>query len=417
VKRPAVIAALATAAVAVVVVVSSSDSSYRVTAVFDSVNGLVPGAEVDVAGLKVGSVDSISVGDDGLPHVTLEIDGDYQLHEGATADLRAGSASGQVNRFVELTSGAGPKLGDGATLGLAHTDQPVEVDRILSTLDPRTRERIGTALDGLARATAGRGPDMAATLRRSAAALGSTADLVGQIDADGEALRSLVADGRAVVSELAAGRGSLVGTAETMAALLRTTAGRQAELARSAELLPGALDSADGALTRLDQATPTLRELVSVARPGIAALAPFAEALRPTIEAARPALDRASRLAGAAGGQLARISPLLETAEPTLAVLRPALESAGPILDEARVRTPDFFSFFSNWADFTGVYDANGHAARVGLVLPPAPLNQIGPNDDGAGNLTAPFVRTPGVLEGDPWVNYRDSFLSGGDGS
>jgi hypothetical protein len=100
-------------------------------------------------------------------------------------------------------------------------------------------------------------------------------------------------------------------------------------------------------------------------------------------------------------------------AQPTLRTLDPVLRSAAPILDEARVRTPDFFSFFANWADFTSVYDANGHAARVGLVLPPAPDNVIDGSDNGAGSLAAPFVRTPGVLEGEPWDSYRDSFLSG----
>ena len=91
--------------------------------------------------------------------------------------------------------------------------------------------------------------------------------------------------------------------------------------------------------------------------------------------------------------------------------MAPVLRSAAPILDEARVRAPDFFSFFANWADFTSVYDANGHAARVGLVLPPAPTNAIDGSDPGAGSLEPPYVRTPGVLEGEPWTDYEDSFL------
>jgi hypothetical protein len=87
--------------------------------------------------------------------------------------------------------------------------------------------------------------------------------------------------------------------------------------------------------------------------------------------------------------------------------MAPVLLRATPMLEEARARLPDFFSFFSNWADFTANYDANGHAARVGLVFTPPPLNTIGPSDDRAGQLRAPFLRTPGALEGEPWEAPR----------
>src|SRR4029077_10671470 len=127
--------------------------------------------------------------------------------------------------------------------------------------------------------------------------------------------------------------------------------------------------------------------------------------------AARPTLGEAAHLVGEAPAELTRAQPLADAAIPALRRLAPVLRSARPILNQARVRTPDFFSFFSNWADFTSVYDANGHAARVGLVLPPAPDNVIDGSNPGAGQLEAPFVRTPGVLEGDPWKRFRKSFL------
>ena len=85
------------------------------------------------------------------------------------------------------------------------------------------------------------------------------------------------------------------------------------------------------------------------------------------------------------------------------------------MLDQGRVRLPDFFSFFSNWADFTSVYDANGHGARVGIVLPPAPTKVLEPDGDGAGQLKAPYLRVPGALGGEPWRDYADSFVAGGE--
>ena len=43
--------------------------------------------------------------------VTMAIDDDFRLHEGATADIRLASNVGAVNRTVELTQGDGPRRG------------------------------------------------------------------------------------------------------------------------------------------------------------------------------------------------------------------------------------------------------------------------------------------------------------------
>jgi phospholipid/cholesterol/gamma-HCH transport system substrate-binding protein len=410
----AICVALALAALAAAWLIGSGSGSYRVTAVFDQVNGLVEGADVAVAGTPVGSVERIALGDDGLPAVTLEIDDDYRLERGATAEIRAGSAAGQVNRFVAIEAGSGPELADGSTLGLARTDQPVEADAVLSTLDERTRRQVQTAIAGLADATAGEGADLRASLAHSAEALGGTADLVAQVDSDGEALRTAIERGGELVAALAGSRDRLVSTARRVQSALAVAASRGRELTQIAERLPGGLAAPRQALERLEPGIPTLRRLVAVAGPGVEELVGFSRALRPALDAAAPALDQASGLAAEAPAELEQLGPLVAAAQPTLRTLDPVLRSAAPILDEARVRTPDFFSFFSNWADFTSVYDANGHAARVGLVLPPAPDNTIDGSEDGAGQLEAPFVRTPGVLEGEPWLDYEDSFLSGG---
>jgi phospholipid/cholesterol/gamma-HCH transport system substrate-binding protein len=412
--RIAAIVATGVLLIAGIWLATSSSGSYRVTAVFDSVNGLVAGADVEVAGTRVGKVTAIELADDGLPHVTLEIDDDYRIEQGAIASIRAASAAGQVNRFVALEPGSGAPLDDGATLGLARTDQPVEVDKVLSTLDASTRRDVERALAGLADATDGEGADLRDSLAHSAEALGATADLVHQVDSDGNALRTAIDRGGEVVAALAANRDSLTATAERLRSALAVSAARAPELERSAADLAAGLAAPRQALERFDASIPTLRGLVADAGPAVEKLVGFSDALRPALAQAAPALEQASGLVDEAPAEIERLAPLVEAAQPTLKVLDPVLRQIGPMLDEGRVRTPDFFSFFANWADFTSVYDANGHAARVGLVLPPAPDNVIGPSDDRAGQLAAPFVRTPGVLDGDPWENFRDSFLSGG---
>jgi phospholipid/cholesterol/gamma-HCH transport system substrate-binding protein len=416
-KRPAravAIGALAAALLAVVLLLSGAfSSSYRINAVFDQVNGLVEGADVKAAGVDVGSVERIWLGSDGLPHVAMDVDDGYRIRQGGTAEVRATSASGEVNRYVALTSGGGQELPDDTTLGTGSTDQPVEIGDVLSTFDPKTRVALRGALDGLERGTAGRGQDLAKTLTYSGTALADTADLVRQVNSDGNQVRTLVDDAHEILATLAEDPEALGGTADRLGSVLATSGARERELAQAASLLGPGIRSPRLALDRVDSSVGTLRRLVRVARPGIAKLVPFSRRLRPALRDAVPTLAEARSLIEDAPGDLQRLDPLLSTAEPALRTLAPVVRSLGPILDQARVRTPDFFSFFSNWADFTSGYDINGHAAKVGLVLPPAPLNTIGPSDSGAGNLEVPFMRTPGVLEGNPWNDYSSSFLGG----
>ncbi len=407
--------ALALGLIAIVAVLLGSQSGqYHVSAIFDQVNGLVSGADVEVAGTKVGSVDAITLGADGLPHVRLAIDNDYRLRRGATANIRNSSVAGEVDRFVSLQAGSGPVLADGSTLGLAQTDQPVEIDQVLATLDPRTAANVRAVLLGLDVSTRGRGGDIAATLVHSAAALGNTAGLLREVTSDGQALRTLVHQGSLVVQALARDPSRLGATVDTLAGLLHTTAARQAELASTAQLLAPGLQAPRLALARLDASITTLDAFVRAARPGVRELIPFSLALRPSLEAAPPALSELNALISRSPPDLRALAALLHALAPALRVLAPVLSSANPIVDQLRVRLPDLFSFFSNWADFTSNYDANGHGARVGLVFAPAPLNPLGPHDNRAGSLRPPFVRDPGVLEGQPWTDYRKSFIGGG---
>src|SRR3954466_8058171 len=130
-ERPARVVALgALAAILVVVALligGAFSGSYRVNAVFDQVNGFVGGADVKAAGVDVGSVQRIWLGDDGLPHVAMDVDDGYPMRQGGTAEVRATAASGEVNRYVELTSGGGRPLPEDATLGTGSTDQPAEI--------------------------------------------------------------------------------------------------------------------------------------------------------------------------------------------------------------------------------------------------------------------------------------------------
>jgi phospholipid/cholesterol/gamma-HCH transport system substrate-binding protein len=391
--------------------VTGGDAGHPLSARFGDVRGLVDGAPVRIAGLPAGEVTEIALDEHGMPVVRMRLDA--PLHEGARAAVRLASLSGENNRYVALADGAGPELADGAVLALADTRSPVEFDEALQALGPRERADLKAVLGGLRAATAGRGEALAVTLERSARTLAGAADAARQVTADGPALRTLVRASAQVSSALADGRGRLGAAARSVSELLHTTATESAAVGATVAALPGAFDGAGAALAETRRAIAPLRALVRAARPGLGELAGASRELDPLLAGARPVLARARLLAAHAPDDLRALSGLVAHARPLLGALGPVLERMGPILDESRVRLPDLFSFFSNWADFTSSYDANGHGARVGIVLSPAPTATLAPDTNGAGQLAVPYLRTPGALEGEPWRDYADSFVAG----
>src|SRR5262249_27638313 len=109
----------------------------HVTISLENASGLIQGADARAGGGRAGRVAATSLGRHDMPQVELRLDHSYVVRHGATFDLRVASQAGELNRYVEVTSGHGRPLPDGARIGLGQTDQPVELDDLLSTLDPR----------------------------------------------------------------------------------------------------------------------------------------------------------------------------------------------------------------------------------------------------------------------------------------
>ena len=405
--------AVSAAAALIVTGVLGDGDGRRLDALFASTNGLVEGAKVQAGGVDVGTVERIRL-DAERPRVTLRLDDGRVVRRGARADIRLVSLSGQLNRVVAIEDGpaGAPALRDGATLGRTSTDQPVEVEDVLSTLAPATRADVRAILRGARRATDGRGPALAASLRRAQRGLRATSDVLGDVTADGAALRDVVASTAKVTRSLAAAPGRTGAAVDALAGALGDAAAEQEALRATLRELPSGLRAPRATLARLDRQLPALRRLVANAGPAVRAGRAIAPEAREALDGAAPVVSQARRLTADGPAQLRALVPLLDEARPLLAELRPALERGGPILDEARVRMPDFFSFFSNWADFTSNYDANGHGARVGLILPPVPNRVASPDGQAAGHLERPFLRVPGSLQGEPWTGYRSSFVS-----
>src|SRR5204862_2459096 len=116
-------------------------SGYTVTAQFQNASQLVPGNQVEVGAVAVGSIDDISLGPNGTALVKMSINGDYApLHEATIATIRSQSLSGVANRYDSLELPAADKQGgripSGGTLPLSQTISEVDLDQLFNTFDP-----------------------------------------------------------------------------------------------------------------------------------------------------------------------------------------------------------------------------------------------------------------------------------------
>ena len=422
--RVVVVTALVLVFLVALLLISASRDTYEVRAVFDDVRGLIPGGDVTAGAIVVGSVSDVELDEDGDPEVTMAIDDDFKLHEGAFANIRLASNVGAVNRAVDLKQGdtTAPELPEGTVLRDEATDNPVDFDLAVSTLQPEVRDDLRDVLAGLDNALKGRGGDFDRTLRHSGAALSETGRLLAQVNRDGEALRTIVTEGGRVVGALASSPGDLGEAAERTATVLDITARRQAELSAAVQHLGPALTNGRVLLDRLATATPNLRELIGGLGPLVDELGPLAKLIPPATRAAGPFFEQTEKLVSEAPAALRKTRVLVSAR--SRAVLRqfgPLLKRMSPVVEELRAFTPEQLGFFQNSADAAAPFDANGHMIRIAAgfanTMPPSTATGgvVEPGECSPGLLAFPFHRLPGALECDPWPDYEDSFIGGSE--
>src|SRR5215472_16541339 len=114
---------------------TSGSAGYR--AVFSDVTGLVVGNDVDIAGVRVGTVTSISVYRHDLAVVGFSIQRGRQLPASATATIKYLNLVGQ--RYIELGQGAGPvnrTLPPGGTIPLSRTTPALNLTDLFNGFQP-----------------------------------------------------------------------------------------------------------------------------------------------------------------------------------------------------------------------------------------------------------------------------------------
>jgi phospholipid/cholesterol/gamma-HCH transport system substrate-binding protein len=355
--------------------------SYRVKAVFQSAGQLVGGNEVRVGGQPVGRITDIDLDESAQAIITMEVDDDIApLHRGTTATIRATSLSGIANRYVSVKPGpnSARPIDDGGEIGADETSAPVDLDVLFNTLDADTREGLRNLVRGSGDQYDGRAVDAAESVKYFAPFLSSTTRLTRELALDQAVLERFLNDGAATVSALAERRDDLAGLVVNTNTAMRAIGDESVALRRALELLPDTLRRANTTFVNLRGTLDDLERLVEESKPATRELAPFFRELRPLVAAARPTVADLRDLIRTPG----RDNDLIEltSKQPRLARLTGsvfprairALDRSQPVIEYARLYTPDLAGWFTKFGQVPAYYDANGHYARVMPVFSPA---------------------------------------------
>jgi phospholipid/cholesterol/gamma-HCH transport system substrate-binding protein len=132
-----VVTGLATVVLAISIGNSGVNGTVGYKAVFSDVTGLIPGDDVDIAGVRIGEVTSISVFHRNLALVGFSIQAGRPLPASVTATIYYRNLVGQ--RYIELNQGAGPvgaMLSPGQTIPLARTTPALSLTELFNGFQP-----------------------------------------------------------------------------------------------------------------------------------------------------------------------------------------------------------------------------------------------------------------------------------------
>jgi phospholipid/cholesterol/gamma-HCH transport system substrate-binding protein len=106
-------------------------SGYTVIADFPSVAGLKVGDPVEIAGVKVGRVDSLGLSEDDRARLILRLNDNVKLQEDVIASVRARGLIG--DKFVLITPGASEKIiAPGAKI--RETESPPDIPDLIGKI-------------------------------------------------------------------------------------------------------------------------------------------------------------------------------------------------------------------------------------------------------------------------------------------
>jgi virulence factor Mce-like protein len=224
------------------------DGDKRITAYFSRAVGVYAGSDVQVLGVRVGAVESVTPRGSRV-EVVFTLDRDVRVAADTNAVVVAPSVVS--DRYVQLTGLArgGPGLADGAVIPESHTATPVELDELYASLDTlvtalgpdgaNSKGALSDLLDTGAANLRGNGQAVNDTVRNFAKAARTLSGSAGDLFATVDELQSFT-------SMLAGNDEQVRGVNTRLDKVWRTLAADRDELSDALRTLAGALAGIQG---------------------------------------------------------------------------------------------------------------------------------------------------------------------------
>lgn len=397
-------------------------SPFVLKAVFTSETQLHIPSEVRIDGVKAGEVVAVQriAGSRQAGLITMDLQSDaLPIHADATVNIKPRIFL-EGNFYANLSPGtpSAPVLSSGSTLPAAQTSGPVQLDRVLASLDSSSRTNLQTLLQGLGFAlnTAGvsavnatqdpstrsltGGQALNLSLKYSTQAFRASAivndALLGIQPHD---LSGAIRGNEQVVSALAASGSSLPDLVDNFNATMAALAARQADLSATIAALPPWLEATDRALGPLDASFLPTQEFAKALIPGV-------NQLNQTITLALPWLKQSTLLMSPAelGGLLNDLTPAVRNTSASITSTKTLLQQSdlfaqcfthnvipagNEVIQDPPNSTgiPVYQEFFQSAVGLAGAsqnFDGNGRYLRASAgggsdLVATAPVGSAGP--------------------------------------
>ena len=382
--RAAAIGALGLALLVIALLIFGGGSSYTLNADFQSASGLVTGDNVLIGPAAVGTINSISLTDNGEARVNMSLRGGVgPLHEGTVARIFEDSLSGIASKYVALEPGPrqAPEIPDGGVIGNTHTYSEVNIDQIFDTFDPRTLAGLSGFIRGEAASLDGRGVEANQALKYLAPGLQTTSQLTAELTRDQPTFDQLVVQGANALSALASRSDQLSQLIANTSTTTGAIASQSQALQEALALLPNTLRRATTTFGGLQKTLDSLDPLVAASKPAVRQLPQFLASLRRVIDVGIPTIGALDDLIHNPAGTgdlttLAQSTPeLARIAATAFPEMVKQLNDSQNQVAYLRNYTPDVIAALTNLGQAGAYYDANGHYVRTQPALFPFALD------------------------------------------
>jgi phospholipid/cholesterol/gamma-HCH transport system substrate-binding protein len=316
---------------------------FKLEAVFRSGVNVRQGTPVRIAGVNVGQVTSVShYRGTQLALVTMSIDkGGLPIRSDATLKIRPRLFL-EGNFFVDVQPGSpsAPSVHSGHVIPVAQTNDPVQLDQVLTTLQRGTRRDLEKLLQGYGTAltTPVRGLTAAQSLNKtfvysSGAFRDASLVNLGLLGSEPHDLSKLIASAGRVSAALDRDEPTLQDLISNLNTTIAATAAQAPALQRAVQLLGPTLTNARSAFTDLDRALPATRAFALELIPGVIETPATIAAARPWLDQMKPFLSKSEL-----GGLTKQLAPATQDLA-TLTARTPALLKQLDLLDRCITKT------------------------------------------------------------------------------